>query len=89
MGVMKQAWADNFTPVTAQLMLRLPDGTWVPYIAKPEPLSGISIIERLRSGPFTETGCRHEWKSVPGIYKVYVNCKHCGIGKETLNAENS
>ena len=71
MGMMKQMWA----------------GTWMPYVPNPEPLFGVSILDRLH--PLTETGCRHEWKSVPGIYKVYVNCKHCGIGKETLNAENS
>jgi len=85
MGVMKQMWADNFTkntPVTAQLMQKLPDGTWVPYV-QPRPI--FSQEYQIT----TAVACRHEWNQVVGIYKVYVNCKHCGVGKETLNAENS
>jgi hypothetical protein len=75
MGTFKQLWADaqfNRQVPTAQLMQKLPDGTWVPYPYVPQ--SPIPLA--------AGTQCRHEWKDVPGIYKVYSNCKHCGIGKE-------
>jgi hypothetical protein len=94
MGMMKQMWADNFkknTQVTSQLMQKLPDGTWVPYPYVPEDQERpLPLVSQFPYPLPVGTGCRHEWKSVPGIYKVYVNCKHCGIGKETLqNATNS
>lgn len=31
--------------------------------------------------------CKHEWKSVPGIYREYVNCKHCDLKFEDFEEE--
>jgi len=76
-------------PPAAQLMQRLSPGKLLPSVVEPAPLSGIYIIEGMRNGPFAGTGCRHEWNQVVGIYKVYENCKHCGIAKEVLGAANS
>lgn len=82
MGMFKLIWADN-VPAIQSIQIKIPEGWGLAY-----PYGAEVDVSSMCTPPMTPT-CRHEWKDVPGIYKVYSNCKHCGIGKETLSAENS
>lgn len=78
MGIFKLIWADSAPSV----QIILPDGVEITYPYVPKAVEPFELSEFSLYHSLIDKGCRHEWKDVLGIYKVYSNCKHCGIGKE-------